>query len=421
MTAPAGPRPTEPQTDQRPRPARLSGLDAWTRTVFGLLERLAVGRLSVVLPDGRQVAFDSGAPGPDAAIRLHDSRVVKRFLVGGHLAFAEAYMDGALDSPDMVAVIELFERNKVVFNQGNPDGLLRILTRRVLHWLNRNTRRGSSRNIAFHYDLGNAFYALWLDPSMTYSSAVFDEGVVDLEAAQQAKYRRIASRLGLRAGRRVLDIGCGWGGFAVHAAREHGGEVLGVTLSREQHAYAVERAERCGLAGRVRFEVRDFRDVSGQFDAICSIEMFEAVGEAYWPHFFRQLRDRLRPGGRAALQVITIAEEGFEDYRANPDFIQRYIFPGGMLPTRRHIVDLAAAHGLRIETEDAFGLDYARTLAAWRERFRVNWPRIEALGFDARFRRMWEYYLAYCEGGFRGGFIDVRQIFLVREQDGGSG
>jgi cyclopropane-fatty-acyl-phospholipid synthase len=363
----------------------------------------------------RRAEFDSGAPGPDAMLRLHDPKVGKRFLVGGHLAFAEAYMDGAVDSPDMVAVIELFERNKYLFNQGNPDGLIRVLTRRLLHWMNRNTRRGSGRNAAFHYDLGNDFYALWLDRSMTYSSAVFDDGVEDLAAAQEAKYRRLAVKLELRPGQRVLDIGCGWGGFASHAAREHGVEVLGITLSKEQHAYAVERARRCDLADRTRFEIRDFRDVTGQFDAIASIEMFEAVGEAYWPHFFRQLRDRLRPGGRVALQIITIAEDGFEDYRANPDFIQRYIFPGGMLPTRRHIGELAGAHGLRIDAEDAFGLDYARTLACWRRRFHASWPSIEPLGFDTRFRRMWDYYLAYCEGGFRGGFIDVRQIALVRQ------
>ena len=392
----------------------LTGLDPWTRTAFGLLGRLGVGRLSVTLADGRRAVFDSGAPGPQAELHLRHRSVVKRFLVGGHLAFAEAYMDGAVESPDIVAVIELFERNKYIFNQGNPNGLLRILTRRVLHWLNRNSRLGSSRNVAFHYDLGNDFYALWLDPSMTYSSAIFADDAQDLEAAQATKNRRLAAELGLRPGQRLLDIGCGWGGFAIHAARTHDVEVLGITLSREQRDYAVDRVDREGLSAQVWIELRDFRDTVGQFDAIASIEMFEAVGEAYWPDYFRMLRDRLKPGGRAALQVITIAEDGFEDYRANPDFIQRYIFPGGMLPTRRHLMDLAATHGLRLETEEAFGAHYARTLACWRRRFHANWPRIESQGFDARFRRMWDYYLAYCEGGFRGGFIDVRQISFVR-------
>lgn len=396
------------------RPASLPGLDRWTRAAFGMLDGLAVGRLTVVLADGREVAFDSPAPGPDAVLRLHDPGVTRRFILGGHLAFAEAYMDGAVDSPDPVAVVELFERNKHAFNQGNPDGLLRILVRRVLHWLNTNTRRGSRRNVARHYDLGNAFYAQWLDPSMTYSGAVFEGTQQDLESAQAAKNRRIAEKLRLRPGQRLLEIGCGWGGFAVYAAREFGVEVLGITLSREQHAYAVERARRAGVSDRVRFEIRDYRDLDGRFDAIAAIEMFEAVGEAYWTGFFAQIHDRLVAGGRAALQVITISEDGFADYRANPDFIQRYIFPGGMLPTREHLHALGQAQGLRVDSEEAFGPDYARTLAGWRARFRANWPAIERQGFDTRFRRMWDYYLAYCEGGFRGGCIDVRQIAYLR-------
>ena len=392
----------------------LPGLDRWTRAAFGMLEGLAVGRLTVILPDGREAAFDSAAPGPDAVLRLNDPGVTRRFILGGHLAFAEAYMDGAVESPDPVAVVELFERNKYAFNQGNPDGLVRILVRRVLHWLNSNSRRGSRRNAAYHYDLGNAFYEQWLDPSMTYSGAVFEGTQQDLAAAQATKNRRMAEKLQLRPGQRVLEIGCGWGGFAVDAARDFGVEVLGITLSREQHAYAVERARHAGVLDRVRFEIRDYRDVADRFDAIASIEMFEAVGEAYWTGFFAQLHDRLVPGGRAALQVITIAEGGFDEYRANPDFIQRYIFPGGMLPTRHHLHALGEAQGLRVDAEEAFGLDYARTFAAWRARFLANWPTIESMGFDTRFRRMWDYYLAYCEGGFRGGCIDVRQIAYVR-------
>lgn len=392
----------------------LAGLDRWTRAAFGLLDGLTVGRLTVVLADGRAVPFDSGAPGPDAVLRLHDPAVTRRFILGGHLAFAEAYMDGAVESPDLVAVVELFERNKYAFNQGNPNSLFRIAARRLLHWLNTNNRRGSRRNAAYHYDLGNAFYAQWLDPSMTYSSAVFEDPDSTLEIAQAAKHRRMAETLNLRPGQRLLDIGCGWGGFAVHAAQECGAEVVGITLSREQHGYAIERARRAGVADRVRFEILDYRDVTGQFDAISAIEMFEAVGEAYWTPFFKQVHDRLVPGGRAALQVITIAEDGFEDYRANPDFIQHYIFPGGMLPTRRHLRELGEAQGLRIDAEEAFGGDYARTLANWRTRFLAQAPEIERQGFDARFRRMWDYYLAYCEGGFRGGFIDLRQIAYVR-------
>lgn len=401
-----GDRPVAPHT--------LAGLDRWTRAAFRMLAGLAVGRLTVVLPDGREARFDSGVSGPSAVVQLREFSAVRRFILGGDLAFAEAYMDGAIESPDPVALIELFVRNKAALNQGNPRGLMRVLARRILHWLNGNSRRGSRRNIAYHYDLGNAFYERWLDPSMTYSAARFEGAQQDLEAAQRAKYRLMAERLNLQPGQRVLEIGCGWGGFAVYAAQEHGVEVLGITLSQEQHAYAVERARRAGVDDRVRFEIRDYRDVEGRFDAIASIEMFEAVGQAFWSGFFAQLRDRLVTGGRAALQVITISEGGFEDYRATPDFIQRYIFPGGMLPTRRHLQELGTEHGLAVADEEMFGLDYARTLKEWRSRFLEQWPGIESLGFDERFRRMWDYYLAYCEGGFRGGHIDVCQIAYTR-------
>jgi len=403
-----------PQSAAPPDRSTPGGLDPWTRTAFAMLDGLAVGRLTVVLPDGRPAVFGGRAPGPDATLHLHGPGIAKRFLLGGHLAFAEAYMDGAVTSPDPVAVVELFERNKHALNQGNPDSVLRRLTRRFLHWLNDNSRRGSRRNATRHYDLGNAFYAQWLDPSLTYSSALFDDDGQDLETAQAVKNRRIADQLALRPGQRILDIGCGWGTFALQAARDHDVEVLGITLSRAQHAHAVERARRERMDGRVRFEIRDYRDVTGRFDAIASIEMFEAVGEAHWDGFFQRLRDRLAEGGRAAMQVITMDEDGFEDYRANPDFIQRYIFPGGMLPTRRHLHALADRHGLEVEAEAAFGADYARTLAHWRARFHATWPEIERQGFDARFRRMWDYYLAYCEGGFRGGCIDVRQLTFVR-------
>jgi len=407
--APAGPRPGEAHA-----PAALPGLDRWTRAAFRLLARLAVGRLTVVLPDGRTVRFDGSAPGPEATVRVHDRRSARRFMLGGDLAFAEAYMDGSVDSPDPAALTELFARNKQAIDHDALPGPLRVALRRIMHWMNANTRRGSRRNIAYHYDLGNAFYERWLDPSMTYSAARFEHPGQALEAAQDAKYRRLAELLELRPGQRVLEIGCGWGGFAVLAAREFGCSVHGVTLSREQHAFAVERARRAGVADRVSFEIRDYRDLDGRYDRVASIEMFEAVGERWWNRFFELLNARLVPGGRAALQVITIAEAGFREYRSNPDFIQRHIFPGGMLPTLGHLRGLGEAQGLAVSAVETFGLDYARTLAIWRERFLAQWDGIAPLGFDDRFRRMWDYYLAYCEGGFRAGHIDVCQIAYVR-------
>jgi len=392
----------------------LSGLDAWTRRGMALLARLAIGRLTVILPDGRQVTFEGREPGPSATVRLKDTGVVRRFMLGGDLGFAEAFIEDMAESPDLPALVELFCRNKAAIQHHTRAHPLAKMLRRVLHLLNRNSRTGARRNISYHYDLGNAFYERWLDPTMTYSSALYEGSQQDLEAAQRAKYHRMAQDLALKEDDRVLEIGCGWGGFAEVAARDYGAHVHGITLSTEQLAYARNRAAEAGLADRVTFELRDYRDVEGRYDAIASIEMFEAVGEKYWPAFFTTLGDRLKEGGRAALQIITIDADSFDDYRRHPDFIQRYIFPGGMLPTREHVLDHAAKVGLAARDERAFGLDYARTLAEWRERFLATWPEVESLGFDARFKRMWLYYLAYCEGGFRSGNIDVRHFAFQR-------
>jgi len=402
-------------TDATPTPtAPPRQADRWTRMVFAVLERIAVGRLTLVLPDGQSLNFQGPRQGPEATVIVRDQAAFRRFVTGGDIGFAEAFMDGLVDVPDLPALMELFVLNTDKTGHNTMARPVVRMARRVMHWLNRNTRRGSKRNIAFHYDLGNAFYERWLDPSMTYSSAVFEGSQQDLQGAQRAKYARIAEALDLKPGKRVLEIGCGWGGFAEFAARETGAEVVGVTLSREQLAYARDRMARQGLADRVDLRLQDYRDVEGHFDAVASIEMFEAVGQRYWQTFYDTMRDRLRPGGRAALQIITIAENSFEDYRRNPDFIQRYIFPGGMLPTRAHLRDLADRAALTPLLDHGFGLDYARTLKEWRERFLAAWPEIEPLGFDERFRRMWSYYLAYCEGGFRAGNVDVRQIALER-------
>jgi cyclopropane-fatty-acyl-phospholipid synthase len=392
----------------------LSGLDAWTRRGMSLLTRLAVGQLTVQLPDGRQITFEGREPGPSATVRLKAPGVPRRFMMGGDLGFAEAFIEDEAESPDLTALVELFCRNKAAIEHHTRPHPLAKLLRRVIHVLNRNSRSGSRRNISYHYDLGNAFYARWLDRSMTYSAALFDGTQQDLEAAQHAKYHRLAQDLALKPGDRVLEIGCGWGGFAEVAARDYGAHVHGITLSTEQLAYARERVAAAGLSEQVTFELCDYRDVRGTYDAVASIEMFEAVGEKYWPAFFGTVRDRLKPGGRAALQIITIEAESFEDYRRNPDFIQRYIFPGGMLPTREHVLDHASRVGLNRQDERAFGTDYARTLAEWRERFLATWPEISGLGFDERFKRMWLYYLAYCEGGFLAGSIDVHQFAFQR-------
>ncbi|MBM3533730.1 MAG: class I SAM-dependent methyltransferase [Alphaproteobacteria bacterium] len=386
----------------------------WTRALIYVLERAGIGSIEIVLPGGERQRFQGNQPGPSAELELCDESVACRLLVGGDVAFAEAFMDGDWESSDPAAVIEYAARNADAIDKHLGETIWGGLVRRALHMVRTNTRFGSRRNIAYHYDLGNEFYRLWLDPTMTYSSALFEREDATLEDAQRAKYRRLASLLGLESGQSVLEIGCGWGGFAMTAAGEQGCRVTGLTLSERQRDFALKRAADAGLSDRIDIRLEDYRDTKGLFDRIASIEMFEAVGERYWPVFFERVRERLAQGGLAAMQIITIAEERFEAYRARPDFIQRYIFPGGMLPTLTHLRSLASDASMEWVGDHGFGQDYAKTLRLWRQRFIEAWPEIRAQGFDERFKRMWQYYLAYCEGGFRAGSIDVRQIVIQR-------
>ena len=341
---------------------------------------------------------------------LHRWRTLKRLLTGGDVAGAEAYIDGDWSSPDLPALIELVARNAALVQTIGGSWFARMLNR-LHHRMNANTRRGSKRNIMRHYDLGNAFYAAWLDEGMSYSSALYETGAERLEDAQTAKQDRAIDLLALAGGERVLEIGCGWGGLAARLLARGAGPVTGLTLSPAQLAYA---RDRLAGAGPADIRLQDYRDTDGTFDRIVSIEMVEAVGEAWWPSYFATLRDRLRPGGIAVLQAITIAEERFADYRTCVDFIQRYIFPGGMLPSasalRRQIVEA----GLELRSVQTFGSSYARTLAEWRRRFHAAWPDIERLGFDERFKRIWDYYLSYCEAGFRSEATDVGLYVLIR-------
>ncbi|HUA54406.1 MAG TPA: cyclopropane-fatty-acyl-phospholipid synthase family protein [Candidatus Sulfotelmatobacter sp.] len=386
-----------------------------TRRVRRLTElgtRLRAGTLTLILPDGEQMVFRGSEPGVEAEFHVRRARVMRRFLLGGHLAFGEAYVDGDWDSPDVAALLVYFLQNEPHF--GLEGSWWLRLVQRALHRLRDNSRRRARDNIAAHYDLGNAFYAAWLDPGMTYSAALFAGPDDDLEAAQRNKYRRMAEIADIRPGHRVLEIGCGWGGFAQYAA-EQGASVVGITLSQAQLDYARERIGRAGLADRVELRLQDYRDVTGTFDRVVSIEMLEAVGETYWPVYFDTLRALTAPGGRIALQAITIDDARWAIYRSSPDFIQRYVFPGGMLPTPSHLRREVARVGLRWLADDGFGADYARTLKLWCARFERVWPGIAVLGFDARFRRLWRYYLSYCEAGFGFGSIDVRQIALARD------
>lgn len=390
------------------------GLPRALSLLLGMTSRIRHGSLDVALPDGRVAQFKGAEPGPHAAIHIRHARVARRFLLGGQIAFAEAYMDGDWDTPDLAALLGFFLANHDAVADRYGGVALFQAMHRIWHRLRDNTRLGSRRNIARHYDLGNAFYSAWLDPTMTYSSAVFAGPEQELSAAQTNKYRLIAEKLGLKPGARVLEIGCGWGGFAAFAAREYGAHVTGITVSKAQAEYARARMQREGVNDRVSVELIDYRDVRQRFDAVASIEMFEAVGERYWPVYFGKLRDNLVEGGRAALQIITIDDRYFDSYRRGVDFIQRYIFPGGMLPSPSALAREVMRAGLKLVRQDNFGPDYARTLAEWQRRFQAAWPSLTAMDFDRRFKRMWEYYLAYCEAGFRHRSIDVTQVALVR-------
>jgi cyclopropane-fatty-acyl-phospholipid synthase len=387
--------------------------------IASLCSRLHYGSLTLTMRDGKRYEFTGREPGPAAALTITGDGFAGRLLAGGEIGFAEAWIDGICDSPDLVAFIELAALNGDAGWAGRLKGhMLPRMIGRLHHRMRSNTRRGARRNILAHYDLGNDFYGHWLDETMTYSSAVFDAADGDtaaaLPAAQQRKYRRLAEIAGIGKGDRVLEIGCGWGGFAEFAAAELGCHVTAVTISDAQHAFATRRIAEAGLAGRVDIRKCDYRDLTGRFDRIVSIEMFEAVGERYWPVYFERLNALLEPGGRAALQVITIDENYFESYRRDADFIQRYIFPGGMLPTVGRLAMQADTAGLRWHETHAHGADYARTLMHWQERFLENWDAIAALGFGDEFRRLWTYYLSYCIAGFRIGRIDVHQIGLQK-------
>ena len=391
-----------------------AGLPRPLQLFLNLARRIDVGALKIVMPDGRIFGVAGRSAGPVADITIRNPRMARRALLGGSVGFGESYMDGDWETSDLAALLYLTAYNEEQLGDVHTAGPVLTLVRRLWHRFNDNTRRGSRRNIAHHYDLGNAFYERWLDGSMTYSSAVFEAGIHDLKSAQEMKYRKLAEKLALGPDQRVLEIGCGWGGFAELAAKEFGARVTAITVSREQLAFVRARIQKAGLGERVEARLIDYRDVQERFDKVASIEMFEAVGERHWPTYFAKIRECLEPGGRAALQIITIGDKWFDSYRRSVDFIQRYIFPGGMLPSMTALRQQIDGAGLALDRTEFYGTHYARTLAEWNRRFQAAWHDLEPMGFDHRFKRMWEFYLAYCEAGFRVGSLDVVQAAIVR-------
>ncbi|MEL6449923.1 MAG: cyclopropane-fatty-acyl-phospholipid synthase family protein [Pseudomonadota bacterium] len=389
-------------------------LPRYFKQAFRTLAKINTGRLDFVLPDGRRFRAEGHKPGPIAEVHIHNTDLFARLIREGDLGFCDAYLDEWWSTPDLQAFMDWVHADNDDVYDGYPGmGLVRQFER-FRFWLNRNNRVQARKNISYHYDLGNEFYGLWLDDTMTYSSAMFVTGQESHEAAQIAKYASMVDQMGAQPGDHILEIGCGWGGFAEYAAKERGLKVTGLTISEEQFKYAQDRIEKAGLSGQVEFKLQDYRDETGTYDGIASIEMFEAVGEKYWPTYFNTVRERLKPGKNATLQIITVADRRWTVYRRGVDFIQKYIFPGGMLPSPTVLREQVARAGLGVERSIEFGPSYNISLRRWHETFNEKWDQIAELGFDDRFRRMWNFYLTSCAATFDSANCDVTQITITR-------
>ena len=382
--------------------------------VWAMLGSMTHGRIDIELPDGRIFRMIGENPGPAAVLQMRHPDLFARLVREGDLGFSDAYLEEWWTTPDLQAFMDLIHRGNDTVYDGFPGiGLVRAYEK-LRFWLQRNHKAQARKNISYHYDLGNEFYKLWLDDTMTYSSAYFETGQESLENAQTAKYARLVDQMGVSPGDHILEIGCGWGGFAEYAARERGLRVTGLTISKEQLNFARQRIEKAGLSDLVSLRMQDYRDETGTYDGIASIEMFEAVGQKYWPVYFDTIRERLKPGCLATLQVITVGDHRWEAYQRSVDFIRKYIFPGGMLPSPGALRAEVEKAGLSVARSIEFGASYNQTLRRWHEVFNARWDDVAALGFDDRFRRMWNYYLTSCAGAFGNATVDVTQITVSR-------
>ena len=378
--------------------------------VLGMASSLRFGQIDFVLPDGRRFRAEGQSPGPVAELNVHNTDLFARLIREGDLGFCDAYLDDWWSTPDLQAFMDFIHADNEDIYDGFPGmGLVRRYEQ-LRFWLQRNSKDQARKNISYHYDLGNDFYGLWLDDTMSYSSAIFSDPQQSMETAQIEKYKSMVDEMGVVPGDHVLEIGCGWGGFAEYAAAERGLQVTCLTISEEQFNYAVERIEKAGLSEKVTFKLQDYRDEKGLYDGIASIEMFEAVGEQYWPVYFETVRERLKPGKTATFQIITVAHRRWKVYKRGVDFIQKYIFPGGMLPSPVVLREQIEKAGLAVEKSVEFGKSYDITLRRWHETFNDKWDQIAAMGFDERFKRMWNFYLTSCAATFDSGNCDVTQI-----------
>ena len=382
--------------------------------VFDLVGKLNSGRVDFILPDGRRFRAEGLKPGPVAEVTINNPDVFARLVREGDLGFCDAYLDGWWTTPDLQAFMDFIHADNDDMYDGFPGMALVRAWEKARFWFQSNTKRQALKNISYHYDLGNDFYSLWLDDTMTYSSALFNTSQESLEKAQIAKYASMVDQMGVKPGDHVLEIGCGWGGFAEYAAKERGLKVTGLTISKEQLEYAQKRIKSKGLSDIVNLKLQDYRDETGVYDGVASIEMFEAVGEKYWPVYFDKIKQCLKPGKQATLQIITIQDARWEVYRKSVDFIQKYIFPGGMLPSPSVLRKEVHRAGLSVQHSIEFGKSYSQTLRRWFEVFNNRWDKISAMGFDDRFRRMWNFYLTSCAATFESGNCDVTQITLQK-------
>jgi len=391
-----------------------TGLPRYFAAVYDRARSLERGRLDFRLPDGRLFRIEGRAPGLAGEIAIHNPDVFARLIRDGDLGFCDAYLEGWWSTPDLQGFLDLIQiGNDQVYEAFPGMGLVRAYER-FRFWMQSNTKTQARKNISYHYDLGNDFYGLWLDESMTYSSAIFRTGQESLEKAQEQKYASVVDQMGAEAGDHVLEIGCGWGGFAEYAAGKRGLKVTCLTISEQQYNYAVARMARAGLSDRVTIKLQDYRDETGIYDGVASIEMFEAVGEKYWPTYFDAVKNRLRPGRNATLQIITVRDRNWDAYRKSVDFIQKYIFPGGMLPAPSVLRREVEKAGLVVQGSIEFGKSYSQTLRRWYDTFNARWDEVQKMGFDERFKRMWDFYLCSSAGAFEGGSCDVTQITVTK-------